>query len=129
MVTRRKNLLASRRNVSAPEFVPPMRATPIAQLPEGPEWIYEVKWDGYRALAAKHGNDVRLLSLKNKDLAGDFPTVVNAVRTIKAGTALLDGEIVAVNAQGQPSFQALQNRASVRQNWHIRLLRVRSVEP
>lgn len=108
-----------RRDVPAPEFVPPMRATSIEQLPEGPEWIYEVKWDGYRALAAKHGDDVRLLSLKNKNLAGDFPTVVNAVRTIKAGTALLDGEIVAINAQGQPSFQALQNRASAKQNWHI----------
>ena len=82
-----------------------MKATPVTALPEGPEWIYEVKWDGYRALAAKHGEDVQLLSLKNKNLAWDFPAVVTAVRTIKAHTALLDGEIVAVNAEGQPSFR------------------------
>jgi hypothetical protein len=108
-----------RQNIPAPEFVPPMKATPVTALPEGPEWIYEVKWDGYRALAAKHGEDVQLLSLKNKNLAWDFPAVVTAVRTIKAHTALLDGEIVAVNAEGQPSFQALQNRASLGRDWHL----------
>jgi len=128
MATPRKNLLVKRRDVPAPEFVPPMRATPIAQLPEGPEWIYEVKWDGYRALAAKQGDDVRLLSLKNKNLADDFPTVVSAVRTIKADTALLDGEIVAVNAQGQPSFQMLQHRALAGPRLANRVLRVRSPE-
>ena len=53
-----------------------MKATPVTELPEGPEWVYEVKWDGYRALAAKHGEDVQLLSLKNKNLAWDFPAVV-----------------------------------------------------
>src|SRR5205085_2322541 len=46
----------------APKFVPPMRATLVEKLPEGPEWIYEIKWDGYRALAAKHDDAVRLLS-------------------------------------------------------------------
>jgi bifunctional non-homologous end joining protein LigD len=80
--------------------------------------IYEVKWDGYRALAAKHGEAVRLLSLNNKDLAGDFPSVVRAVKTIAAHTALLDGEIVAIGAKGQPSFQALQNRSSLGRDWH-----------
>lgn len=96
-----------------------MKATAVTELPEGSEWIYEVKWDGYRALAIKHGEDVQLLSLKNKNLAWGFPAVVTAVRTIKANTALLDGEIVAVNAEGQPSFQALQNRASLGKDWHL----------
>jgi bifunctional non-homologous end joining protein LigD len=58
--------------------------------------------------------DVRLLNL-----AGDFPAVARAVRTIRAHTALLDGEIVASDPKGQPSFQALQNRASRRHGWHI----------
>src|SRR6185369_17736201 len=119
MATRRENLLVKRRNVSAPEFVPPMRATPVAQLPEGAEWIYEVKWDGYRALAAKQGDEVRLLSLTNKNLSRDYPAVVSAVRTIAADTALLDGEIVAINAQGQPSFQVLQHRASRGRGWQV----------
>jgi bifunctional non-homologous end joining protein LigD len=103
----------------APQFVPPMRATLVEKLPEGPEWIYEIKWDGYRALASKHGEKVRLFSLKNRDLAAAFPAIVEAVGTVNAHTVLMDGEIVAVNAKGQPSFQALQNRASLGRGWHL----------
>jgi len=80
----------------------------LSQLPQGRQWIYEVKWDGYRMLAAKHGKDVRLLSLKEKDLTSDFPTLVEAVRGVEAETALIDGEVVAIDAKGCPSFQALQ---------------------
>jgi bifunctional non-homologous end joining protein LigD len=102
-----------------PAFVAPMKATLVQTLPEGTEWIYELKWDGYRALAAKHAQTVSLLSLQKNDLAPHFPEVVSAVRTIAADTALLDGEIVAVDAHGRPSFQALQNRASVGEKWHM----------
>jgi bifunctional non-homologous end joining protein LigD len=56
-----------------------MKATLVSQLPVGVEWLYEVKWDGYRALAAKHGHSVWLLSLKNKNLSSDFPAIVEAV--------------------------------------------------
>jgi bifunctional non-homologous end joining protein LigD len=104
---------------AAPQFVPPMRATLVEELPQGPEWIYEVKWDGYRALAAKHGDAVRLFSLEGKDLSNDFPAVVQSVRTIRAETALVDGEIVAVDPHGRPSIQALQNRGSLEHAWHI----------
>jgi bifunctional non-homologous end joining protein LigD len=52
--------------------------------------LYEVKWDGYRALAAKHGDSVRLLSLKNKNLTTDFPAVVEAVCGVAADTVLID---------------------------------------
>lgn len=100
-------------------FVPPMKATAVDRLPEGEEWIYEVKWDGYRALALKDGDNVRLLSLKEKNLTSDFPTVVDAVKGIPARVATLDGEIVAVNAKGCPSFQMLQNRASLGCDWQI----------
>jgi bifunctional non-homologous end joining protein LigD len=91
----------------------------VAELPKGDEWIYEVKWDGYRALGLKHGGDVRLLSLKEKDLTGDFPAVADALRSLSAGTVLIDGEIVAVDSKGCPSFQALQNRASMGPDWQI----------
>ncbi|HTL16585.1 MAG TPA: non-homologous end-joining DNA ligase [Patescibacteria group bacterium] len=107
------------KSLAPPAFISPMKATLVSNLPEGPEWLYEVKWDGYRALAAKSGDTVRLLSLKNKDLASAFPTVVDAVRTVRADTALLDGEIVAVNPEGKPSFQALQNRASLGKQWEV----------
>jgi bifunctional non-homologous end joining protein LigD len=103
----------------APRFVSPMKATAVAELPRGDEWIYEVKWDGYRALALKNGDDVRLLSLKEKDLTADFSAVAEGVRSVNVGTALIDGEIVAVDSKGCPSFQALQNRASTGHQWQI----------
>jgi bifunctional non-homologous end joining protein LigD len=78
-----------------------------------------VKWDGYRALGAKYGDNSRLLSLKNKDLTSDFPTVAQALLSIHANSALIDGEVVAVNSKGCPSFQALQNRASLGQEWQV----------
>ena len=61
-----------KQRVRAPEFVSPRNATLVDRLPTGAEWLYEVKWDGYRALAAKHGDSVRLLSLKNKNLTPTF---------------------------------------------------------
>ena len=87
-------------------FVEPMAATPVAELPRGPEWSYEIKFDGYRVLALKDGDRVRLLSRKNKDLTRDFPSVAAAVSRIRASTAMLDGEIVAVDEAGVPRFQA-----------------------
>jgi bifunctional non-homologous end joining protein LigD len=103
----------------APEFIPPMKATAVETLPGGDGWIYEVKWDGYRALAIKHGDSVRLLSLKNRSLSADFPDVVKAVGGIGTDTAMIDGEVVAVNAEGRPSFQMLQNRGTLGRDWHI----------
>jgi bifunctional non-homologous end joining protein LigD len=102
-----------------PKFVRPMKAILAAELPSGDEWIYEVKWDGYRALALKDPNDVRLLSLKEKNLTTDFPQVADAVRGVNADLAVIDGEIVAINEQGCPSFRMLQNRASLGRNWSI----------
>ncbi len=102
-----------------PRFVKPMKATAVSELPIGDEWIYEVKWDGYRALALKNGDTVRLLSLKAKDMTRDFPAVADAVKDIAAQQAVIDGEIVAINEQGCPSFQALQNRASTGRDWQI----------
>jgi bifunctional non-homologous end joining protein LigD len=90
-----------------------MLATSAADLPEGPQWTYEVKWDGYRALAVKEGSRVRLISRNQKDLTRDYPSVVAAIQTLRQPSAVLDGEIVALDAKGRPSFQALQHRSTV----------------
>ncbi|MEO6004866.1 MAG: non-homologous end-joining DNA ligase [Opitutus sp.] len=96
----------------APKFVEPMTAREVQELPDDDNWIYEIKFDGYRGLGIKHADTIHLLSRKNKNLAPDFPTVVNALGTINADSALLDGEIVAITKDGKPSFQLLQNRKS-----------------
>lgn len=116
---RSKTGRGARSRTTPPEFVPPMKPTLVTKLPEGADWIYEVKWDGYRALASKHGRDVSLLSLRKSSLNSDFPAVLQAVRSLNAEAALLDGEIVAVNEKGQPSFQALRNRKSLGREWHV----------
>jgi bifunctional non-homologous end joining protein LigD len=88
-----------------------MLAGSAATLPEGPEWTYEVKWDGYRAIAVRDGDRVRLLSRNEKDLTLEYPAVVSAVRSVRAPSFTLDGEIVALDDEGRPSFQALQHRS------------------
>jgi bifunctional non-homologous end joining protein LigD len=87
-----------------------MTAKVVAVLPEGPEWMYEVKLDGYRALVLKHDGRVRILSRNEKPLS--YSEVEAAASQLKAKSVVLDGEIVAVDRQGRPSFQALQHRGA-----------------
>jgi bifunctional non-homologous end joining protein LigD len=82
------------------------------ELPVGPVWTYEVKWDGYRAIAVKDGKRVELLSRNQKDLTRDYPGIAAAIATLRSPSVVLDGEIVALDAEGRPSFQALQHRST-----------------
>ena len=97
-----------------PAFIPPMMAKLIDKLPEGENWTYEVKWDGYRALLLKDHNDIQLRSRNDNNLTATYPTIHAAALKLKAETALLDGEIVALDPKGKPSFQALQHRSAHR---------------
>ena len=72
--------------------------------------MYEVKLDGYRALLLKDRARVQIRSRKNNDLTSTYPGIVAAVKKLKAESLVLDGEIVALDAKGRPSFQALQHR-------------------
>jgi bifunctional non-homologous end joining protein LigD len=69
-----------------------------------------VKWDGYRALAYIRNGTITLRSRNLKDFTAAYPEVVKTLQTITAGAAILDGEIVALDEDGRPSFQALQHR-------------------
>jgi bifunctional non-homologous end joining protein LigD len=86
-----------------------MMATRATALPSGAEWTYEVKWDGYRAQAVKNGPKVALASRNLKDITRQFPGVATAAAGIRASSAVVDGEIVALDAAGRPSFQALHH--------------------
>ena len=87
-----------------------MVAQVVRQLPDGDEWLYEVKFDGYRALLLKDRDAVRIRSRNDKDLTSSYPAVADAGRRLTPATAVVDGELVAVDAGGRPSFQALQHR-------------------
>jgi bifunctional non-homologous end joining protein LigD len=86
-------------------FVEPMQALPAEKLPEG-DWLYEVKLDGYRALAFKDGKEVRLVSRNQK--AFNYPQLLDALKSLWADHVILDGEIVALDEKGRSSFQLLQ---------------------
>ncbi len=87
-----------------------MAAQLATALPEGPEWLYEVKWDGYRALLIKDGERVQIRSRNDKDLTASYPVIPAAARKLGARTVVIDGEVVALGPDGRPSFQALQHR-------------------
>jgi DNA ligase D-like protein (predicted ligase) len=89
-----------------------MTARVVHALPEGDKWLYEVKFDGYRALLIKDGRNVQLRSRNDKDLTRTYPSIHAAAMRLNADTVVLDGEVVAVDASGHPSFQALQHRAA-----------------
>ena len=89
-----------------------MAAHTVATLPESREWLYELKLDGYRALLIKHGKQIQIRSRNDKDLTRMYPTVTAAGLRLKAEQVVLDGEIVALDTAGRPSFQALQHRGT-----------------
>src|SRR5689334_11258873 len=89
--------------IRLPDFIEPMKAKLIDAMPSG-DWLYEVKFDGYRALAMRGGSEMRILSRNQKDLGGKFPEVRDSVAALNIQDAIIDGEIVALNEKGRSSF-------------------------
>jgi len=87
----------------------PMEADPAGELPSGPDWQYEPKWDGFRCLAFRDGAKIELQSKSQKPLTRYFPELVAALRGLKAKTFVLDGEIV-IPVDGNLSFDDLLQR-------------------
>ncbi len=91
------------------KFLEPMKALLMDGVPPKGEWIYEVKWDGFRVLAVKSKGRIELFSRTGRVLTGDFAGVVTCLATVPGDEWTLDGEIVALDKAGKPSFQLLQN--------------------
>ena len=89
-------------------FIKPMECLSVSKLPEGDEWVYEVNLDGYRSVAVKMDSDVILYSRREKILNNQFPYIATTLRELPPGT-VVDGEIVALDDAGRPSFNLLQN--------------------
>lgn len=83
-------------------------ATLAAQAPDGDEWLHEVKWDGYRLLASRDGDTLRLASRNDSDWTGRFPQVEQALLALPVQALKLDGELVVLDARGRSDFAALQ---------------------
>src|SRR4051812_43870380 len=84
-------------------FIQPMLLLRTMALPSGEEWLYELKLDGYRAIAYKRNGAVHLRSRNDNDFNGRYPDVVKALRKLPDNT-VVDGEIVAFDQDGRPSF-------------------------
>ncbi len=89
------------------DFIAPMLALGATKARPG-EWMHEIKFDGYRALAYKDGDQIHLRSRNQNDFAGLFPEVAEAVAQLPPDEVVVDGEIVALDPHGQSSFQLLQ---------------------
>jgi len=93
-------------------FTPPMECLPVSELPENPDWVYELKLDGFRGQGIRDRTGVRLLSKNGKDFSNRFPQVCAALKeALPLGTAV-DGELVGFDESGRPSFNAIQNSSA-----------------
>jgi bifunctional non-homologous end joining protein LigD len=90
----------------------PMLATLAEDVPKGDNWLFEVKWDGYRALAYVRGGEVKLVSRNGNDLTQRFSAIARAIaQAVKTPDCVLDGEVCALDEQGRSSFSAMQQGA------------------
>jgi len=104
------NNLAGATRSAMPVAIHPMLATATGKPFDDPNWLFEIKWDGYRAIAFIEDGRVRLVSRNQNDLSAQFPELAALPQFIKAKRAILDGEIVALDDEGRPSFSLMQQR-------------------
>jgi bifunctional non-homologous end joining protein LigD len=97
-----------------PRVIHPMLATLTDHPFSSDEWLYEIKFDGYRAVAFLRDGEVELVSRNQNDMTSLYPELHHLNRDVAASTAVLDGEIVALDAEGRPSFSLMQQRAGIR---------------
>ena len=95
-------------------FVEPMALLPVRELPQGAQWLYEVKLDGYSAVILKSGERVEIRSRNDRDLTRSYPQVAEAGRQLKAKSAVVDGEIVALDPRDARPSKRCSTRARTR---------------
>jgi bifunctional non-homologous end joining protein LigD len=99
-----------------PTAIHPMLATSVDEPFDSPDWLFEIKWDGYRAVAfLDNGRRLRLVSRNQNDLTAQYPDLRDLPSFLRAKTAILDGEIVALDEHGRSSFSLMQQRTGFRE--------------
>ena len=94
--------------VGVARFVEPMKPRLVEQPPPAGDWLYELKFDGIRAIAIKGGKKVNLISRNRNELRNRFPEMAEAMKDFPAKECVVDGEVVALDEKGRSSFQLLQ---------------------
>ena len=89
-------------------FIPPCLPTSAPQPPSGDAWVHEIKHDGFRIIARKNGEQVRLYSRPGNDLTKRFPLIVEAMARLRSRSCIIDGEAVALGDDGLASFDRLR---------------------
>jgi bifunctional non-homologous end joining protein LigD len=91
-----------------PRFISPQLSQPVAKPPSGPQWLHEIKLDGFRMAARIGHGRAQLLTRTGLDWTGKYPSAIAALANVRAKTAYLDGELCGVDDAGLPSFAAHQ---------------------
>jgi len=105
--------LSGARKATMPRVVQPMLATLVDEPFSDDEWLFEIKWDGYRAVAFIEDGRVRLVSRNQNEFTPEFPELQALAKAVNAKQAVLDGEIVALDEHGRPSFSLMQQRSGL----------------
>ena len=100
------------------KFIEPMLLLRTDKLPEGPDWLVELKLDGYRCQAIKTGGKIQLRSRNDNDFNSRYPGIAKALASMPDET-VIDGEVVALDSDGRPSFNMLQNYGSASAPLHF----------
>ena len=100
--------LVAKLPAAKPHFIEPMKPRLVETPSRAGDWMYELKFDGIRAIAVKNGGKVNLISRNENELRGRFPEIAEAVRKISIRECVIDGEVVALDEEGRSSFQLLQ---------------------
>jgi bifunctional non-homologous end joining protein LigD len=96
-------------------FIEPCQPVLAHQVPTGPEWIHELKWDGYRILARRYRSVVRLWSRNGRNWADAFPAIMDAIRALPTDSIVIDGETVCLREDGYPDSHALRSKTACRE--------------
>ena len=109
----------SRRGVALPPFIPPQLSQLVEKPPSGPQWVHEVKLDGYRMAARIDNGRVQLLTRTGLYWTHKYPSVVAALGDLNLKTAYLDGELCGVDDAGLPNFARTQAASDGERGIHV----------
>jgi DNA ligase D-like protein (predicted ligase) len=109
----------SRRDAPLPSFVPPQLSQPVETPPSGPQWVHEIKLDGFRMAARIDNGQVQLLTRTGLDWTAKYPSAIAALATVRVNAAYIDGELCGVDEAGLPSFAHTQAATDGERGVHV----------